>query len=202
MVKNRVVEFRNNVNEPFHAAASAEHHRSRCLELDGRCRHVCLHAAESSHSRRRRWPHRDGAGEEGPGPEDQQAPDSVDFSDEYFSFGCFDAAGYLDTPLIESMVIGTPTVGLWNPVRWPLLRELEPLFARLRELGIIHTDPAAAAAHIDAVYDEVALWWDSAELVRARTEFVERLAIPGDWPAAWAWRLRELRDPTDRRQRG
>ena len=109
---------------------------------------------------------------------------------------------YLDTPLIESMVIGTPTVGLWNPVRWPLLRELEPLFARLRELGIIHTDPAAAAAHIDAVYDEVALWWDSAELVRARTEFVERLAIPGDWPAAWAWRLRELRDPTDRRQRG
>jgi hypothetical protein len=100
---------------------------------------------------------------------------------------------YLDTPLIESIVIGTPTVGLWNPVRWPLLGEVEPLFARLRELRIIHADPAAAAAHIDAVYDDVDSWWDSADVTSARGEFVERMAIAGDWPRAWSARLRELR---------
>jgi putative transferase (TIGR04331 family) len=100
---------------------------------------------------------------------------------------------YLDTPLIESIVIGTPTVGLWNPARWPLLGELEPLFARLRELGIVHADPATAAAHIDAVYDEVRAWWDSPEVVKARAEFVERLAVPGHWLGAWGRELRRLR---------
>lgn len=107
---------------------------------------------------------------------------------------------YLDTPLIESIVIGTPTVGLWNPARWALMGELEPLFARLRELGIVHANPAAAAAHIDAVYDEVGGWWDSPEVVMARAEFVERLAVPGDWPAAWSARLRELRSSGAGRQ--
>lgn len=99
---------------------------------------------------------------------------------------------YLDTPFIESIVIGTPTVGLWNPARWPLLGELEPLFARLRELGIVHADAAAAAAHIDAVYDEVGRWWDSTEVASARAEFVERLAVPGDWLGAWDRALTEL----------
>ena len=99
---------------------------------------------------------------------------------------------YLDTPLIESIVMGTPTVGLWNPARWPLLGELEPLFARLRALGIVHADPAGAAAHIDAVYDNVDSWWDSAEVMSTRTEFIERMAIPGDWPRAWSAHLREL----------
>ena len=99
---------------------------------------------------------------------------------------------YLDTPLIESIVIGTPTVGLWNPARWSLLGELQPLFGRLRELGIVHADPAGAAAHIDAVYDNVDSWWDSAEVMKARAEFVERLAMPGDWLGAWRRALRGL----------
>jgi hypothetical protein len=100
---------------------------------------------------------------------------------------------YLDTPLIESIVIGTPTVGLWNPSHWPLLGELEPLFARLRKLGIVHSEPAAAAAHIDAVYDDVGSWWDSAEVVSARAEFVERMAVSGDWLEGWERELSRLR---------
>jgi putative transferase (TIGR04331 family) len=99
---------------------------------------------------------------------------------------------YLDTPFIESIVIGTPTVGLWNPARWPLLDELQPLFARLRELGIVHAEPTAAAAHIDAVYDKVERWWDSTEVGSARAELVERLAVPGDWLGAWDRALSEL----------
>jgi putative transferase (TIGR04331 family) len=101
---------------------------------------------------------------------------------------------YLDTPFIESIVIGTPTVGVWKPARWPLLAELEPLFERLRDLRVVHADPAAAAAHVDAVYDEVERWWDSPEVARARAGFIERFAVAGDWLSAWSARLRALRD--------
>ena len=100
---------------------------------------------------------------------------------------------YLDTPFIEAMVIGTPTVGLWNPSRWPLLAELEPLFGRLREAGILHAEAASAAAHIDAIYDDAGGWWTTPEVLALRAEFVQRFAVPGDWLGAWSRQLRELR---------
>jgi putative transferase (TIGR04331 family) len=100
---------------------------------------------------------------------------------------------YIGTPFIESMVIGTPTVGLWNPARWPLLAELEPLFARLCKVGVVHHEPSSAAAHIDAVYDDTATWWTAPAVARVRAEFVQQFAIPGDGLNAWAARLGELR---------
>jgi putative transferase (TIGR04331 family) len=102
---------------------------------------------------------------------------------------------YLDTPFVEAMVIGTPTLGLWNPAHWPLRIELEPLFERLARAGIVHADPGSAAAHIDGVYDDVASWWERGDVVEARGAFVERFAVSGDALSAWADRLRELRRP-------
>jgi putative transferase (TIGR04331 family) len=100
---------------------------------------------------------------------------------------------YLDTPFIESMVIGTPTVGLWNPSHWPLRDELAPLFERLEAVGIVHTDPASVAAHIDHVYDDVDAWWSASDVVEARAAFVNRFGLAGDWLQAWTQQLCELR---------
>jgi hypothetical protein len=99
---------------------------------------------------------------------------------------------YLDTPFIEAIVIGTPTVGLWNPNHWPLLEEVAPLFERLGAAGIVHAEPARAAAHIEAVYDEVDAWWEAPETIACRAEFLERFAASGDWLSAWADRLGDL----------
>lgn len=99
---------------------------------------------------------------------------------------------YLDTPLIEAMVIGTPMIGLWNPARWPLRPELEPLFERLRDVGILHTDAALAAAQIDRVYDDATSWWETPEVTRLRAEFIARFAVAGNPLEAWADRMREL----------
>jgi putative transferase (TIGR04331 family) len=100
---------------------------------------------------------------------------------------------YLDTPFIEALVIGTPTVGLWNPRRWPLLEEVRPILERLREVGVVHADSASAAVHIDQVYDDVEAWWGQAPVRRARADFIRRFAVPGDWLSSWSERLRELR---------
>ncbi len=99
---------------------------------------------------------------------------------------------YLDTPFIEAIVVGTPTVGLWNPAHWPLLEEVEPLFERLRAVGIVHGDPASAASHIDSVYDDIDGWWDAPDVRMCRAEFLARFAVPGDWLEAWARQLRRL----------
>lgn len=102
---------------------------------------------------------------------------------------------YLDTPFIEALVMGTPTIGLWNPRRWPLLEEVRPLFERLREVGVVHANPASAAAHIDRVYDNVDAWWGREDVRSARAGFVRRFAVSGDWLEAWAARLRQLAKP-------
>ena len=99
---------------------------------------------------------------------------------------------YLDTPFIESMVIGTPTIGLWNPQRWPLRPELEPLLEALRAVGIYHADAASAAAQIDRVYDDAKAWWETPTVAQARVQFLERFAAPGDPLAVWTERLRQL----------
>lgn len=101
--------------------------------------------------------------------------------------------GYPDTPFVEALVIGTPTIGLWNPSRWPVLEEVEPLFERLRDVGIIHSDPRAAAARVETVYGEIGSWWKDPSVAAAREEFLQRFAVPGDWLEAWSRRLRELR---------
>ena len=100
---------------------------------------------------------------------------------------------YLDTPFIEAMVIGTPTIGLWNPERWPLRPELEPLMEALRAVGIFHADAASAAAQVERVYDEAVGWWATPVVARAREQFTARFAVPGDPLTSWTGRLRELR---------
>jgi putative transferase (TIGR04331 family) len=100
---------------------------------------------------------------------------------------------YFDTPFIEAIVIGTPTIGLWNPHHWPVRQELEPLLERLGAVRIVHSDPRSAAAHIDSVYDDVGRWWASEDVARLRAELLYRVARGGDWLDAWTLQLRRLR---------
>ena len=99
---------------------------------------------------------------------------------------------YPDTPLIEAMVLGVPTVGLWETDRWELRDDAQAQFDHLRDAGVIFSDPGAAAAQVDRVYDRADEWWGSAEVQAARRAFLDRFAASGDWLAQWSAFLREL----------
>ena len=100
---------------------------------------------------------------------------------------------YPDTPFIEALVLGVPTVGLWDRSQWELREDARAPFDALFEAGVIHEDPPAAAAHLDAIYDDPAAWWEAPATRAAREVFIQRFARPGDWLAAWSAYLRELR---------
>lgn len=81
------------------------------------------------------------------------------------------------TTLNISMAANTPTICYWGDDLWPYAAEARPLFLALKKVGIIHATPAAAAAHINAIHGDVAGWWHSAEVQRARRAWVDRYAL-------------------------
>jgi len=93
---------------------------------------------------------------------------------------------YPDTPFVEAMAIGVPTVGLWNPERWELRPEAADVFGALAAAGVVHHDPASAAAHVESVWTAPAAWWDSAEVAAARALFLDRFGRGSGWLEGWA----------------
>jgi putative transferase (TIGR04331 family) len=99
---------------------------------------------------------------------------------------------YPDTPFIEALVVGVPTVGLWRTDLWEMREDARAPFEALAEAGVVHGDPAAAAAHVDAIHEDPAAWWETSEVRAAREAFVERFAPAVDWRARWREALEDL----------
>lgn len=83
---------------------------------------------------------------------------------------------YNATTFLESMRLGMPTVFFWNPAHWELRPEAKPFFDRLAEVGIFHKSPQTAAKHVNKIWDDVDLWWNSTPVSAARREFCGRFA--------------------------
>jgi putative transferase (TIGR04331 family) len=99
---------------------------------------------------------------------------------------------YPDTPFIEAMVIGVPTIGLWSASLWEWRDDAEEILEMLRNANIVFDDPAAAAAHVDDVVDRAEGWWASPEVVDARAGFIRRFAREGSWLDEWELALSDL----------
>lgn len=99
---------------------------------------------------------------------------------------------YPDTPFIEALVLGVPTVGLWRTDLWEMRDDARGPFAALQAAGVIHADPAAAAAHVAAIHADPGSWWQTPQVREARRAFLERFAPATDWRARWSAALEEL----------
>lgn len=93
---------------------------------------------------------------------------------------------YPQTTFSEAMASGLPTTLLYPAGLWENIPEMDPLVEELRAAKIIFHDPTAAAAHINAVWDDPGRWWDSPEVLHARAEFERQaLNLDGDWLRQW-----------------
>ena len=93
---------------------------------------------------------------------------------------------YPETTLSEAMASGLPVILVYPAGLWETAPEMDSLLAQWREAKIAFDDPRAAAAHVEAVWDDVEGWWESPAVRRAREEFFSKaLDLSADWLPRW-----------------
>ncbi len=81
---------------------------------------------------------------------------------------------YNSTTFLETLSLNVPTIIFWNPDHWELREDALPYFESLKNCGIFHETPHAAAAKVAEVYDDVKGWWNQQDIQEARRSFCER----------------------------
>ena len=80
---------------------------------------------------------------------------------------------YPQTSLAESMYAGIPTILLLKEGIWECQSIFDDLFIELEQAKILYFDPVKAAQHLENIYDDPKLWWESKEVFHAREKFNE-----------------------------
>jgi putative transferase (TIGR04331 family) len=68
---------------------------------------------------------------------------------------------YNATSFLEAFTMNIPTIMFWNPNHWELKDAAIPYFDMLKEVGILYDSPEKAAKHVNSIWDNVDLWWES-----------------------------------------
>lgn len=94
---------------------------------------------------------------------------------------------HLATTFLEALVADIPTVLFWSPHCWEVKEDVEPLFNRLRDVGILVHSPCAASQLINEIQNAPQNWWKQKDIQDVRTEFVENLALANEqWAECWS----------------
>lgn len=83
-------------------------------------------------------------------------------------------SSYNATTYLESLLSNIPTICFWNPLHWELNDCTKPYFSLLKDAGIYHETPEAAARQVSEIWDDVASWWESEVVKSARNEFCDQ----------------------------
>ena len=83
---------------------------------------------------------------------------------------------YNSTGFLESLGRNIPTIVFWSQRHFELRESAQPYFKKLKDVGIFHDTPQSAAAHIQAIWDDVAQWWQQPKVQEARRQFCEQYA--------------------------
>ncbi|MBI4423895.1 MAG: hypothetical protein HY554_09215, partial [Elusimicrobia bacterium] len=92
----------------------------------------------------------------------------------------------LETAFLECLAADTPVLAFLGERFLKVRPSAQADVELLREAGILHASPEAAAARASALYADPQAWWRSAPVRRARERWLGRYAgCSGEWPAAW-----------------
>lgn len=99
------------------------------------------------------------------------------------------------TTINFTMAANVPTVAYMPPAIMAPHKEADPYFEPLRRCGVLHETASDAAAHINAISDDVGGWWNSHEVQEARNIWVEQYARTDRfWWWQWMKALAKLKD--------
>lgn len=90
------------------------------------------------------------------------------------------------TTYLEALAANKPTVIFLSDKIYRFYPDAQPYFDRLQDVKILHYSPISAAEHLNAVYENIDAWWQSAEVQDARASFVEKYARSNpNWADEW-----------------
>ena len=93
---------------------------------------------------------------------------------------------YPETTFSEAMASGVPTILMYPEHLYELHPVALPLLEILRLGNIVFNDPADAAKHINSIWANPFIWWNSSSTVFARNEFFRQaLNLDFDWIKKW-----------------
>ncbi|MBW0434120.1 transferase, LIC12162 family protein [Leptospira yasudae] len=81
---------------------------------------------------------------------------------------------YNATTFLESLGLNMPTLIFWNSNHWELRKDATPYFEMLKEAEILFDDPAAAASHLNKIWNDISNWWNQEKRQQVRKVFLER----------------------------
>lgn len=90
---------------------------------------------------------------------------------------------YDSTGILEGLAWNIPTVAFWQEGFDHLRESAIPWYQLLVDAGIVHLSVESAAAQVNAVWNDVAGWWQSDPVQSARRQFCDRYARSTDTPA-------------------
>jgi putative transferase (TIGR04331 family) len=71
---------------------------------------------------------------------------------------------YNATTYLETFAVNMPSILFWNPEHWEVTADTASYFERLKSVGVLHTSPKSAAAHLSKIWNNVDGWWFSNEV--------------------------------------
>lgn len=100
---------------------------------------------------------------------------------------------YPQTTFSEAMASGLPTILLYHAFLWETIPELDQMIKTLIEAKIIFTQPQDAADHLNAIWTDPDVWWNSSIVLYARKEFHQQaLNLDSDWLGQWTAFIKEV----------
>ena len=80
------------------------------------------------------------------------------------------------TSLPEAFALGFPTLVTWSDSYMKVRPEAESVFQLMERAGIFHSTPESAADFINRIWDDVDGWWNSPQVIDARSQFCNQYA--------------------------
>ncbi len=93
----------------------------------------------------------------------------------------------LGTSEIEQFGRNFPTLLMLNPLTHPIRSDCHELFSMMKQVGLLHESPQAAAMHIESIWTDTNKWWNQDDVQAVVKQYLARFGRESDHP------LREIR---------
>ena len=77
----------------------------------------------------------------------------------------------MQTTFFETMKVGLPTIILLKNDLWNLSKDLIVFYNKLKSNNVIFTNYVDAVKHLNTIWEDPLVWWNSEELLKLRNEF-------------------------------